>query len=89
MSPGLALGLEASELLPPPAPTRVAWLEVTSSTTLELPAASSQCVETWRAAGHHVDVGVIEGLPFWQTSEIAECAALIQATLGAVEAWRS
>lgn len=89
ISPALALGLEESELAPPPTPTRVAWLEVTAGTTMGLPTASGQRVESWRAAGHRVDVSVVEGLPFWQTQEIAECAGLIHATLEAVEAWRS
>jgi exosortase A-associated hydrolase 2 len=89
ISPELALDLEGSELMPPPTPTRVAWLEVATGTSMGLPAASGQRVETWRAAGHRVDVRVVEGLPFWQTQEIAECAELIHATLGAVEAWRS
>jgi len=89
ISPALALGLEASELMPPPTPMRVAWLEVSTGTMTELSPASNQCVETWRAAGHRVDVRVVEGLPFWQTQEIAECAALIEATLQAVEGWRS
>jgi len=89
ISPGLALGLEASELIPPPTPARVAWLEVTSDTVTGLSVPSRQCIDVWRAAGHRVDVRVVEGLPFWQTQEISECGALIEATLSAVEAWRS
>ena len=88
IAPALALGLEAAELLPPSMPTRVAWLEVATGATLELSPTSSQQVETWRAAGHRIDVRVVEGLPFWQTQEIAECPAMIEATLQAVDAWR-
>ena len=88
IAPALALGLETSELVPPSMPTRVAWLEVATGATLDLSSASSQQVETWRAAGHRVDVRVVEGLPFWQTQEIAECPALIESTLDAVGMWR-
>jgi exosortase A-associated hydrolase 2 len=88
ISPALALGMETSDLLPPSNPTRVAWLEVASGAALELSPASSQKVEAWRAAGHRVDIRVVEGLPFWQTQEIAECSALIEATLEAAEPWR-
>jgi hypothetical protein len=61
---------------------------VATSATLEPSPASSQQVETWQSAGHRVDVRVVEGLPFWQTQEIAECPRLIQSTLEAVRAWR-
>jgi uncharacterized protein len=87
-APAMALGMEAAELLPPLAPTRVAWLEVAAGAELKLSPASSREVEMWRVAGHRVDVGTVEGLPFWQTQEIAECPALIEATLQAVDAWR-
>jgi len=84
----LGLGLEASELVPPTVPARVIWVEVATGATSELSPGSSQQVETWRSAGHRVDAHVVEGLPFWQTLEMAECPAMIKATLGAVDAWR-
>jgi exosortase A-associated hydrolase 2 len=87
-APAMALGMETAELLPPLARTRVAWLEVAAGTELQLSPASSRQVEMWRGAGHRVDVRIVEGLPFWQTQEIAECPALIEATLQALDAWR-
>ena len=83
LSPGLALGLEAAELTPPDTPLRVAWLEVAASTA-ELSPAARPRIEAWRAAGHRIDTAVIAGEPFWQTQEIAECGALVEATVAAV-----
>jgi hypothetical protein len=45
-------------------------------------------VSAWQAAGCEVAVTTVAGLPFWQTQEIAECAALIDATTAAVLRWR-
>ena len=91
-APALALGLEAAELAPLPLRTRVAWLEVAAGIVpgagAELAPASRPQVEAWLAAGHQVDTRVVAGLPFWQTQEIAECPALIEATLQATNAWR-
>jgi exosortase A-associated hydrolase 2 len=87
LASALALGMEAAEILPPAAPTRVAWLEVAGGDRTELSPAAGQQVDRWRAAGHHVDVRVVSGLPFWQTQEIAECPDLIEATLQAVTQW--
>ncbi len=95
-APALALGMEATELVPPPLRTRVAWLEVATGVATdgaagaraELSPASSQQVDAWRAAGHQVAAQVVMGMPFWQTQEIAECPALIEATLRVMSAWR-
>jgi uncharacterized protein len=95
-APALALGLEAAELAPLALRTRVAWLEVATGVAggvaggprAALTPASGQQVEALRSAGHQVDARVVEGLPFWQTQEIAECPALIEATLQATNAWR-
>jgi exosortase A-associated hydrolase 2 len=86
LSPDLALGMDASELLPSTVPTRVAWLEVLA--TPELPPAARNRVQAWQAAGSEVDIRAIAGPPFWQTQELAECPELIGATVAAVESWR-
>lgn len=88
VAPPLALGLEGAELLPPAGPTRVAWLEVGAGERRDLSPIAAQQVAKWQTAGQRVDVRVVEGLPFWQTQEIAECPELIEATLQAVELWR-
>jgi uncharacterized protein len=89
LSPGLALGMENGELTPPIAPTRVAWLEVAASAPAELSPAARTRIEAWRAAGHRVDASAVTGPAFWQTQEIAECPALVEATLAAVAEWRA
>lgn len=85
LSPELALGLEAAELTPPSAPLRVAWLEVGASTA-ELSPAGRMRAEAWRAAGHRIDTTAVAGAAFWQTQEIAECDALVEATVAAIGA---
>lgn len=86
LSPDLALGMDASRLLPATSPTRVAWLEVQA--TLELPPAAKNRVQEWRSGGAAVDIRVIAGPPFWQTQEIAECPELIAATVDSIEGLR-
>ena len=81
LSPELALGLEASELAPTRESTRVAWFELSSTGNRELSPASRARVDEWRRAGHRVEAFVVPGEAFWQTQEIAESPALINATL--------
>jgi exosortase A-associated hydrolase 2 len=87
VSSPLALGLEAAELQPPQNATRVAWLEVASTAGAELGPASRARVERWLGAGHDVHTRVVEGPQFWQTLNITEAPALIDATHAAVASW--
>jgi len=80
----LALGLDAAELTPIPGSIRVAWFEVTAAEPAELSLAAQSRAGAWRRAGHRVETHPISGQPFWQTQEIAECPALIDATLAAL-----
>ena len=89
LSPGLALGLAAAELVPPAAPARVAWLEVSPQVPAALSPAATARIELWRASGHHIAAKGVPGAAFWQTQEIAECPELIEATLAAVADWRA
>lgn len=84
-SSALADGLEEAALDPSAEPMRVAWLEVTGSSSGELPPASARCVERWKEAGHEVSTGVVQGPAFWQTLGITECPALVDATLDAIQ----
>jgi exosortase A-associated hydrolase 2 len=88
LAPGLALGLDAADLAPRAARSRVAWLEVSASDPPELSPASQMRVTAWQAAGSEVAATAVVGLPFWQTQEISECRALIEATTAAVRRWR-
>lgn len=87
VSPDLALGLEAAELHPPAAPRRVAWLEVSASAAGERTPAARARQNAWIGAGHTVDRRVVEGPPFWQTLNITEAPALVDATILATTPW--
>jgi exosortase A-associated hydrolase 2 len=88
LSPGVASGLHAAELSSPVVPTRVAWLEIVATAGAELTPAATARVQAWQSAGNRVDARTVEAPAFWQTLEIAESAALIEATLAAVEGWQ-
>jgi exosortase A-associated hydrolase 2 len=88
LSPAVAAGLDAAALAPVRARARVAWLEVSAASPPELTPASSARIEAWRAAGHHVVADALAGVAFWQTQEIAECAAMLAATQAAVQGLR-
>ena len=89
LSPGLALGLGAAELLPLVAPARIVWLEVSPHVPAELSPAAEARIQSWRAAGHRVAAKAVPGAAFWQTQEIAECPELLEATLAAVADWQA
>ena len=80
----LAQGLERATLAPPTSPTQAIWLEVTTGDELALLPASAPRIEAWRAAGHSVDAQAVKGPAFWQTQEIEDAPALIDATLAAL-----
>jgi hypothetical protein len=88
LSPALALAIDAAELSIAGPPGHVAWLEVSTGPMCELGPASRSRIEEWRRAGHQVDAVVVEGNRFWQTVEISECTALVDATLSATESWK-
>jgi exosortase A-associated hydrolase 2 len=88
VSAALAHGLEQATLGLPAdpgeeaAPAQVAWLEVCSrgDAAALLPASAGRA-DAWRAAGHRVDTRVVAGPAFWQTQEIEDAPALVEATL--------
>ena len=84
LSPALALGLEAAELAPVSGDAPVTWIEVSGAGATELSPAARTRAAQWQAAGHSVDTRCVAGQAFWQTQEITECPALIEATLAAL-----
>ena len=88
LSPGVALGLDSADLTPRAERTRVAWLEVSASDPPEISPAGRMRITAWQAAGSEVTATAVAGLSFWQTQEIAECGALIDATTAAVLQWQ-
>jgi uncharacterized protein len=89
LAPALALGLDAADLAPPPSGVRVVWVEISSSDPPAISPAGQQRIAAWKAAGHVVAASAVPGLPFWQTQEIAESPALVEATLASVLGWRA
>lgn len=83
LGPGLAQGLEAASLQTPPAieGARLLWLEATSREPAELLPASAMVLGRWQAAGYDVTAQAVAGPAFWQTVEIEEAPALVQATV--------
>lgn len=86
LSPGLAQGLENTELSLPDRAMRVEWLELSGKPDGGLSPAAVNRLEKWRAHGHAVRGTAVCGPSFWQTTEIAECTELLDATLAAMEA---
>ena len=84
LAASLARGLESASLAPPPNPGRVVWLELSARENASLLPASAAMVEHWQQLGHPVAAQVVSGPAFWQTSEIEEAPALIDATLAAL-----
>lgn len=81
LAPELALGLERARLTPSTRSGSVAWLEMSSRPDPELTPASIAAIAEWRQAGHVVRAQVVQGPPFWQTTEIEDAPALIAATV--------
>lgn len=63
------------------------WFEINSKIAAgELSVAAQQGAQAWVAAGWNVRTHLIPGPPFWQTAEIAEAPALVDATVSALTA---
>jgi exosortase A-associated hydrolase 2 len=73
--------LEAAKLAPPRCP--VHWFEITAAAGRPLPPAASRIATAWRENGALLTVELLQGQPFWTTQEIAECPALVDATVSA------
>jgi exosortase A-associated hydrolase 2 len=84
LSAGMAKGLENAELSPPARPGHLHWLEVSVRPEATLAPASLKRIEQWQAAGFTVDSAVLPAPSFWQTTEIEEAPALLDATLAAL-----
>lgn len=86
LSPALASGLAAAEFtLPAGFAGRVVWLDVAGGSDATLSPAARACVSGLRAAGVDVDASSVPGPGFWQSVEIEDCPALVEATLAAME----
>lgn len=92
VSPSLAQGLETANLNPPPQDVleplttrRVAWLELSTQEASEFSPASEQMISRWRRSGAAVHAEMVAGPSFWQTTEIEDAPALIEASIAAMQ----
>lgn len=80
----LALGLEAATLHPPARASeglRLVWLEISSRPEAEWTPVARQAQQRWREAGYALTAELVTGPAFWQTTEIEETPALIEAAV--------
>lgn len=86
LAPTLCQGFEQAVLQPPPAlpAGRVIWLEVSAVAEPRVAPAGAAALAAWRGAGWHVHAQAVNGPMFWQTTEIEDAPALIEATLAAL-----
>lgn len=88
----LAQGLEQATLTPPPldapadaAVPRVVWFEVSTQDGATLSPVAQKSLAQWQSAGYGVHAEVVHGPQFWQTTEIEDAPALLDATLAALQ----
>jgi uncharacterized protein len=86
LPPALAHGLESATLAPTGGPGRLEWIELSSAPEAALLPASEPVLARWRAAGWTVASRVVGGPAFWQTLEIEEAPALLEASVQAIGA---
>lgn len=84
LNPALASGLEAARLGPVAGVPRLSWLECSPREGATLSPASSSLLAAWRSAGCLVHAEAVRGPAFWQSTEIEDAPALVQATLNAL-----
>jgi hypothetical protein len=64
----------------------VHWLEISAQAGLAAGPAARTALQRWQAAGWTVDMQTVAGPAFWQTTEIEEAPALIEATVSTLSA---
>jgi exosortase A-associated hydrolase 2 len=84
LNAALAQALEHSSLPPPQAGGRLEWIELSSQAEGELLPASQPVVDRWLTASWAVQTQLVRGPAFWQTTEIEEAPALLDASVRAV-----
>jgi exosortase A-associated hydrolase 2 len=79
LSPIMARDLVAWKLAEHTPNRPIHWLEVNAGG--EIPPASQRIIDHWSQNGASITAQALVGEPFWLTQEIAECPALLDATL--------
>ena len=80
----LAAGLDRSALDPPARGGMVRWFELSQQPDAELSPSSQTAIGRWREAGFDVRPQLVVGPSFWQSAEIEDAPALIDATVAAL-----
>jgi hypothetical protein len=65
---------------------RIGWFEVSGSATAKLSPPAQRLLDACQGAGVAVESGIVSGLPFWTTPEIAVAPALIEVSTAFVTA---
>jgi exosortase A-associated hydrolase 2 len=85
LAPALAHGLEHARLAPAiDKPGRVEWFELSTREDAALTPVSTQALAQWSTAGFQCGSTLVRGPAFWQTTEIEDAPALLDATLAAL-----
>lgn len=86
LAPGLVHGMEAASMAPPGSGgSRLVWLELNTREEAALLPVSTKTLDQWRAAGYKTQAQLVRGPSFWQTTEIEDAPALIDATVAALK----
>jgi len=87
LAPDLASGLEQATLSPPSARSdaqQLVWLELSTREDASLSPISVKTIALWQQWGYRVSSHMAQGPAFWQTTEIEEAPALIEATVASL-----
>ena len=87
LAPGLTTGLESADLSPPMGAhgtPRLEWFEVSTRDDATLSPMGVKALSQWQDAGFDVRSHLVNGPAFWQTTEIEDAPALVEATTAAV-----
>ena len=84
LSPDLASGLERASLDPPEPALRLVWLELSGRASASFSPAAKRTLALWDQSGRSVRSRMVDGPPFWQTSEIEVAPAVLAATRDAL-----
>jgi uncharacterized protein len=87
LAPSLAKGLEQAQLAPPAEARHGLWIEIDAREEAELMPATRKALDAWQPVHRTLAATRVRGPAFWQTQEIEDVPALLDATLAGLAAW--
>jgi uncharacterized protein len=92
IAPALAQGMEQAVLEPPRSDEstpmadslRVEWFELSTRDEASLSPVVQKATDAWHQAGYAVQSHIVNGPSFWQTTEIEDAPALLDATVASL-----